>query len=136
MGSCRNPEKPVLKGVSLEEAKRLKLEELAAARWKAEEAGVEVQGLHIATDERSQSKITGAALQATIDPNYVCRWKTETGFIDLTAPLILGAATAVRQYVQSCFDREAALAELVAGASTIEEVAAVSWGMEIPNAER
>ena len=135
MGACSNPKKPTTGNLNLSAAKKLKLEELAAARWKAETGGTEIQGIQIATDDRSQAKITGAALQATIDPSYVCQWKTEAGFIDLNAQQITGIAVAVRAFVQSCFDREAALNGLVAKAETSEEIAAISWTTVVPDAE-
>ena len=114
-------------GPGLDEMKAAKLAELADARWRAETSGTELGGMRIATDRESQAMITGAALQATIDPSYVCRWKTSGGFVDLDAQTILGAAMAIRSWVQGCFDREAELADAVAASSTKEEVAAIGW---------
>ena len=39
--------------------------------------------------------ITGAALKAMQDDTYSCRWKTDAGFVELTAPQILAIADAV-----------------------------------------
>jgi hypothetical protein len=108
-------------------AKRAKLAEIAAARWKAEVGGVEVSGMKIDTSRESQSLITGAALAATLDDTYVCQWKTEQGFVTLNAATILAAATAVRQHVQACFDHEAELTAVVAAAEMVEAVESVSW---------
>jgi hypothetical protein len=101
--------------------------EIAEARWKAETGGVTAQGMTISTDRDSQALITGAALQATLDPNYTCHWKTGSGFVQLDAQTILGVAAAVRQHVQECFDREAELLAEVAAAETVEDVKAISW---------
>jgi hypothetical protein len=108
-------------------AKRAKLAEIAAARWRAEVGGVEVSGMKIDTSRESRALITGAALAATIDPTYTCQWKAAQGFITLNAEAILAAATAVRQHVQACFDHEAELTAVVAAAEMIEAVESVSW---------
>ena len=112
---------------TLEELKADKLDELAAARWAAETGGVSVGGMTIRTDRESRSMITGAALQAIMDPEYSCRWKAVEGFITLDARTILGAAMAVRSHVQGCFDREAELAGAVAAAKTVEEINTIQW---------
>ncbi|MFC0708440.1 DUF4376 domain-containing protein [Azorhizophilus paspali] len=89
---------------------------IATRRYEAETAGTTVDGLPIDTGRDSQALITGAALRATLDSDYTCRWKTVTGFVALTAGQIIGVASAVRAHVQACFDREAdLLAALEAG---------------------
>lgn len=92
---------------------------LADRRWQAETAGTVISGMPIATDERSQAKIAGAALQAVIDPGYSVQWKTGAGFVTLNATMVIGVAQAVRAHIQACFDREATLvAEIDAAATT------------------
>lgn len=108
-------------------AKARKLRELAAERYKAEIAGAEVNGIKISTDDLSQSKIAGAALAATQDTDYTCRWKTENGFVTLTATQIVAVATAVRSHVQAQFDREYELATQVEAAETVQAVEAIRW---------
>lgn len=76
---------------------------IAAMRFDMETAGLE----GVRTDRESQALITGAALKAMQDSGYSCRWKTEAGFVELSAQEILGIADAVREHVQSCFDWEA-----------------------------
>ncbi|GHV34420.1 hypothetical protein FACS1894187_04930 [Synergistales bacterium] len=114
---------------TLEEAKIAKLAEITAARFAAETGGVVINGngISIDTSRESQALITGAALQATIDSAYSCRWKTTNGFVEFTSEMILAVAVAVRQHVQACFDREADLSELVEAAATVEEIEAVTW---------
>jgi len=106
----------------LEAAKERKRSEIAAARWEAETAGIDVNGFTVRTDRESQALITGAALKAMQDSTYSCRWKTESGFVELTAPQILAIADAVRAHVQSCFDREAELLPLIEAATSPEEL--------------
>ena len=113
---------------TVEELKERKLAEIAAARFQAETGGVEIQGMRIPTDRQSQGMITGAALQASLDPAYVCQWKTAGGFVTLDAAAILAVAGAVRAHVQAQFDREAELAGAVAVATTGEELDTISWG--------
>jgi hypothetical protein len=96
---------------------------IAERRYRAETAGIAMDGYQVDTSRDSQSLITGAALQATIDAAYTCRWKTQAGFVDLSATQILSLATAVRAHVQACFDREAVLlGEVVAGTFTADQL--------------
>jgi len=111
----------------LEAAKERKRSEIAAARWEAETAGIDVNGFTVRTDRESQALITGAALKAMQDSTYSCRWKTESGFVELTAPQILAIADAVRAHVQGCFDREAELLPLIEAAESPEELVAISY---------
>lgn len=90
--------------------------DIAERRWRVETAGLTVDGLAIATDDRSKLLINGAAVEAMLDPSYQMQWKTPSGFVELTASQVLAVARAVRAHVQACFDREAdLLAQLDAG---------------------
>jgi hypothetical protein len=111
----------------LTEAKAKKLAEIAAARYAEEVGGITFSGMAIDTSRESQGLITGAALQATIDPAYMCRWKTAGGFVELGAEAVIAVAVAVREHVQGCFDREAELTSVIESAETIEAAEAVSW---------
>lgn len=108
-------------------AKAAKKSEIAASRYAAEIAGVTVGGVVVRTDRESQALITGAALKAMQDAEYTCKWKTENGFLELTAVQILAIADAVRAHVQGCFDLEAAKCALIDAAQTVEDVEAVVW---------
>ncbi len=109
----------------MEHVKERKAQELAEARWRAETGGVD----GIRTDRESQALITGAALKAMQDETYSCKWKTEGGFTELTAPQILAIADAVRTHVQACFDREAELLALVDAAEDVAALEAITWSM-------
>ena len=99
----------------------LNREIIAARRYEAEGGGITLNGMPIATDDRSKLLINGAALEAAIDPAYTMQWKTPAGFVELTGEQVIGIARAVRAHVQACFDREAELlAELEAGTLTNE----------------
>lgn len=97
---------------------------LKSARDAAIARGIEVEGLHVQTDDLSQSRLTAAALAARLDPGATVRWKLATGaFVELTAPQIIALALAVRAHVQACFDREADLAAQIRAAADPAAVA-------------
>jgi hypothetical protein len=100
---------------------------IATRRYTAEMAGTVVQGMAIATDDRSQGLITGAAVAAMLDADYTIKWKTAEGFVELTGAQIIGVASAVRAYVQACFDREADLLAAVADGSIAEAMLDGGW---------
>ena len=113
--------------MTLDEAKAAKRAEIAAARFAAETGGIVVGGAEIRTDRESQAMITGAALKAIQDAEYSCSWKTDGGFVQLSAPQILAIADAVRAHVQSCFDHERTLLAIIDAAGTLEDLEAVTW---------
>lgn len=83
---------------------------IAARRWVAETGGTSLNGMHIATDERTRTNILGAYQEALEDPDYSVRWKgTDGAFVVLDAARIIGTAKAIRSHVQACFEREANL---------------------------
>ena len=108
--------------ISLENAKSIKLAELANARWEAEVGGIVLPGgVEIKTDRESQALITGASLKALQDPEYTCNWKGANGWVVLDAMTILYIGEAVRAHVQACFDKMA-LSEAVARATTDDQI--------------
>ena len=109
-------------------AKEAKKAEIAQARYNAEIAGVTINGVLIKTDRETQAVLTAACLQAYIDSGYSLNWKTGDGtFVSLPAEQIMAFGTAVRAYVQGCFDREAELLPLIEAATTEAELEAINW---------
>lgn len=102
-------------------------QQIAARRWQAETAGIDVAGMHVDTDDRSKLLINGAALEAMIDPDYVMQWKTPMGFVELAGAQVLAVARAVRAHVQACFDREAELLAAVADGSITDQMLQDGW---------
>lgn len=100
---------------------------IAARRYEAETGGTTVEGMLVNTERDSQALLTGAALQAMLDPNYTVRWKTEGGFVDLDAQQIIGLAVGVRAHVQACFDREAELVAAVEDGSYTDSMLDEGW---------
>jgi hypothetical protein len=115
--------------LTLDELKAQKRAAIAAARYSTETAGTTVNGITIDTERDSQALITGAAVAAMLDDNYSLNWKTDAGFIHLSAPEIIAVAQSVRAHVQACFDREAELCALVDAAETKEDLdeIIISW---------
>lgn len=100
---------------------------IAARRYTAETAGTTVEGMPIDTGRDSQALLTGAAFAASLDPAYQIKWKAATGFVDLSAQQIIGVASAVRAFVQSCFDRESELLGAVADGSITAQMLEEGW---------
>ncbi|WP_313128899.1 DUF4376 domain-containing protein [Stutzerimonas nitrititolerans] len=103
------------------------VEAIAARRWQAEVAGISLSGMQIDTGRDSQALITGATVQAMLEPSYVLSWKTVNGFVDLTAEQIIRVASAVRAHVQACFDREADLLNKLAIGTFDESMLDKGW---------
>lgn len=122
-------EEPAPAEPTLAQLKEQKKAELAAARYKAEIAGIELAGAGIRTDRESQALITGAALAASQDPAYTVIWKAAGGFLTLSAEQIIAAAQAVRAHVERCFAREAELAAQVDAAKSAKAVRSIEWSM-------
>lgn len=100
---------------------------IAARRWEAETGGTLIQGLPVPTDRESQGLITGATVQAMIDPSYTLNFKTAAGFVSLDASTVIGMAMAVRKHVQACFDREAALLDALEAGTFTEAMLEEGW---------
>lgn len=100
---------------------------IAAARYDREMAGLKISGMLIDTSDRSKTLINGSALKALRDPNYVLRWKTESGFIDLSSTQVMEIADAVSDFVQACFDREDELQAAVMGGFYTASMLAEGW---------
>jgi hypothetical protein len=83
---------------------------IASRRFTAEVSGITFNGMTIYTDRTTQSKLTGAAVRAIQNSAYTVSWKlADNTFITLTSVQILAVADAVGDYVQACYNREAAL---------------------------
>lgn len=103
------------------------IEQIADRRWKEEISGFVFNGVHIETDRTAVAMVTGAALAASLDPEYSVRWKSANGFVTLNAEQILAMAQAVRSHVQSCFDREADLLDAINAGTYETEMLDAGW---------
>lgn len=103
-------------------------ERITARRYQAQISGVQFNGMTVDTSADSQALLNGATLSAIIDPNYICRWKLSDGTrVELTAPQIIAVASAVRDHVQHCFDREDELLTALADGTFTEDMLEQGW---------
>jgi hypothetical protein len=107
--------------------KTMRLQDLAARRYEAEEGGTTLGGNPLATDRITQAKITAAYVKASADDGFqITAWKTGPGiFSTLTAATIIAAANAIEAHVQACFANEASLSGEITDAADLVELAAV-----------
>lgn len=102
------------------------LQEYASAkRWEKEVGGIVVNGLTVATDDRSKTMISGARVAAQNDPNFTTQWKGADGsFVTIDAAAVIGISDAMLAHVSNCFATEAqVLVDIEAGAiTTVEQV--------------
>lgn len=87
----------------------------AEKRWQKETGGFELNGLYIATDDRSKLMLSGARVAAEADPNFTTQWKTADGaFVSLSAPQLVAISNAVLAHVSMCFALEAQVLSQIA----------------------
>ncbi len=113
----------------LDAIKAARLAELASIRFGHETAGV--AGLR--SDRESQSLLTGAALAASLDPEYTVDWKGESGWTTLDAVQLLAAAQTVRGHVQACFSNERILAAAIDAAADMDAFLAIDLSQGWPS---
>lgn len=97
----------------------------AAKRWEKEVGGIEVNGLTVATDDRSKTMISGARVAAMANSDFTTAWKGSGGeFVPLDAGAVVAISDAVLAHVSNCFAIEAqVLADIEAGAiTTVEQI--------------
>ena len=116
---------------TLQEWKVLQKRKTASRRYRAEFGGFTEpnSGLFVRTDGRTRSLLTAAKLRAQADAAYVVEnWKTANGtFITLDAPTIIALESAVHDFIEAQFAKEADLSAQIDSATTIEEVKAIHW---------
>jgi len=102
---------------------------LAARRWEVETGGIALpDGTAVRTDEKTQTRLIAARVQAEAGSLTELRWKMGDGFVTLTAAQITAIADAVAAHVAACFAAEDAVDAQIAAAETIEELAAIDVG--------
>lgn len=116
----------IIAAIPLVEIKAARKAAATDLRWQKEVAGILINGVQVATDDRSKTLILGKRAQAQSNPAMVFRWKAASGdWVDLTGAQIIGIADAVADHVQACFDREGELHDAIDTAETAEAVLAV-----------
>lgn len=110
-----------------EALKQQKKDEIAAARYEYEIAGVVFGGVHVTTDREDQAMITAVALSAVVDPAFATVWKGADGYLDLNATGVLTLARMVGAHVETAFAEEKRIAALIDAAQDEAELASISW---------
>ena len=115
---------PVVKSADpLEDRKTSLKKKLALTRWLKETSGFSVNGMMIATDATSQTKLLAAFVLAQSTPGFTVNWKMQDGtFYTLDKTAISNIVAQVRAFVQSVFDWEAALVENIDSVSTVDQL--------------
>lgn len=92
----------------------------ADARWRREVGGIVVDGLRIATDDRSKLLIAGARIQAEADPAWSTVWTAADGSRHpVSSAQVIAISAAVLDHVDACFRRQGdVLAAITAGTIT------------------
>ncbi|WP_273794315.1 DUF4376 domain-containing protein [Brucella intermedia] len=92
----------------------------AQKRWEKEVGGLEINGLTVATDDRSKTMISGARVAAQNDANFTTDWKAADGtFVTIDAAAVIAISDAMLMHVSNCFAIEAqVLAAIKAGSIT------------------
>jgi hypothetical protein len=89
------------------------IENLGVRREAAETGGMKINGVNVATDRHTQTKLTAIRILATEDSNIVVKWKGVDGFVDLDAAAIIEMSDGVHQHVQNCFANENTLRNVI-----------------------
>lgn len=87
--------------------------ELASIRWNHATGGINVAGFEIDTNTDSQLLISGAVSLAMVKPETVFKFKTKTGFVDLTSQIMIYIGASVGTHIQLCYAHEAVLAAML-----------------------
>lgn len=97
----------------------------AAKRYAVETGGITVNGMAVATDDRSKQMLMGARIAADADASFTTSWVGADGaVVPLTAAQIIALSNAVLAHVNACF---ATFASVKAGinAGTFTTISAI-----------
>jgi len=100
----------------------------ANKRWQVETGGITIDGMPITTDRESQAMISSAFQVASVTGQAI-KFKTTSGFVELSPEQMQGIALTVAAHVQASFAVEAAVvAAIEAGEiTTTEQIDAYAW---------
>lgn len=120
---------PDLVPPALEEVRASAVAAVKQKSWRAETAGIRLNGTAVATDRQSQAMLTGAVVGSLLDPDRVTRWQTgdltpegTPLFVVLSATELKLIARAVQTHVQACFDAREAKCAALAAMDSVEEI--------------
>lgn len=112
-----DPDKPgawIASPISPEQMRQRLLQHAAERRWGKEIGGIEVEGLPVATDDRSKIMLLGARSKAEADPSFTPKWVAANGHVvTLPASDIIAISDVVAGHVDACFKLYAAVVDKI-----------------------
>ncbi len=102
----------------------------AEKRWQVETGGIIINGITVATDDRSKMMVLGTRVKAMFSPDYKESWKTADGnFIELPAASLIAISDAVQEHVSASFAVEAIVSAKInmGEITTFEEIDNADW---------
>ena len=91
--------------------------------WRVRVAGTDINGVRVRCDDGAIALINGMAMLAQQDEAQTFNFDAGDGMVSLTAAEAIALATAVGEFVQSTFDRRAAVLAAIADGSVTGAVA-------------
>lgn len=104
-----------------------KYDEIAAARYFSANGAIAINGRTYDIDTDSRLAFLGAAEAMEKGLLTSVQWKTQEGFVVLTANDFTFAALVVFAYTEACFTAESTLQTQVSAATTETELDAITW---------
>jgi len=105
----------------------------AEARWKREVGGIQIGGVHVKTDEISQTKILGARVAADANPDFTTQWKGADGvFTTIDAAMIRTISDVVANHISECFRYEEKVQHLISiGEITTQQQVIEAYSLDV-----
>lgn len=112
----------------LDYIKKVQKKKMNAIRWEKERESFDFNGFKINCDDVSQTKINGAVSSVLVDSTYTLNWRCDDGtFVTLNGDYIKALGTAVRNHIQTQFDKEKDYNTLIDNKTTREEIESINW---------
>jgi hypothetical protein len=96
-------------------------------KWNTINGGIEWSGHNVPTDADSRAMYNAAVTALSLNPGSRFTWKFGEQYVPLDGPTMTQLAMAVMDHVEACFEKERALLQKLAAATTIEEADACNW---------
>ena len=115
-------------GMTVEQVRASKMAEIDAARDTDINAGFVFNGTRFDCDDLSVQRITGATVLGIINPAFTTPWITfDNSVVTLTAADLAGLGAAAAEHVATQLFKARALKDQALAATTVEQLAAITW---------
>lgn len=99
---------------------------ISSYRYELETGGVTIDGVFVATDDRSKTLLFGASIKAKEailnQVGYSIDWKTSNGWVTLSAEQVVTISDTVWTFIQQCFQSELGHVSIINGLSEPSEI--------------